>query len=115
MNSFFASVFHIKEPILDVDESCYRWDASVTEKKAFEALRLVKKNAGAEGIPSWVFRNFDDCLAKPVQHLINFSLSSSRFPAVLKYADVVPVPKFPNASSVEHFRPISLLLPPASV
>ena len=44
-----------------------------------------------------------DCLC------FNKCLNDGVFPAVLKFADIVPIPKSPKASSPSDFRPISIL------
>lgn len=44
-----------------------------------------------------------------VCHILNFSLESCQFPTLWRNAYVIPLPKIPNPSLPNHFRPISIL------
>ena len=44
-----------------------------------------------------------------IAYVFKKCLNDSIFPAVLKFADIVPIPKSPKASSPSDFRPISIL------
>ncbi|KAA5589197.1 hypothetical protein F3G61_31385, partial [Pseudomonas aeruginosa] len=50
-----------------------------------------------------------DHLLPAIWHITNFSLSSGTFPSLWRKAYVLPLPKIPNPSLPNHFRPISIL------
>lgn len=64
---------------------------------------------GWDGIPNRVFKLAQHCLARPISHLCNLSMSSGIVPAQLKTANICPIYKAGEASTPSNYRPISLL------
>lgn len=50
-----------------------------------------------------------DVILPILTHIINFSLESEVFPTSWRKAFIIPLPKINNPSSLNHFRPISIL------
>ena len=80
-------------------------------------IRLISiyKSSGFHDISSRLLKDF--CLLKPdiLLYIINLSIAHSVFPDAWKHALVTPIPKVPNANTVEDLRPISLLPIPGKI
>lgn len=68
-----------------------------------------KYSSGEDNISNNLLKNISPVIAKPLTHLINYSLSNGIFPTKLKLAVVIPVYKKDDPYIVENYRPISLL------
>ncbi|XP_045471735.1 uncharacterized protein LOC123678645 [Harmonia axyridis] len=65
--------------------------------------------SGDDQLPAVFLRECSSALAGPLHRIISISLSSFTFPMRWKRARVVPVFKKGDSSSVENYRPISIL------
>ncbi|KAK3927257.1 RNA-directed DNA polymerase from mobile element jockey, partial [Frankliniella fusca] len=75
-----------------------------------KALMGISSNAkGVDGISATVLKLCLPEFSPALLHLFNYSLQCCTFPNVWKVANVKPLPKKPGASTVNEFRPISLL------
>ncbi|MDW3615097.1 MAG: reverse transcriptase family protein, partial [Nitrososphaeraceae archaeon] len=82
----------------------------VTEQQVFHLLDKLKHTAsGPDNIPAWFLRLAAPVFAAPLSHLINISFSSAVVPMQWKSAVVHPVPKVPNPTLPNDFRPISVV------
>ena len=68
-----------------------------------------KKATGIDKLPSNLLKDAAPSISKPLAHVINLSLSTSTFPTEWKEAKVTPLFKSGNRTSVENYRPISIL------
>ena len=68
-----------------------------------------KKATGIDQLPSNLLKDAAPVIAKPLSHIINTSLTTSIFPTEWKQARITPLFKSGNCSSVENYRPISIL------
>ena len=66
------------------------------------------KSQGPDGISGKVLKNCAASIAYPITLLFNMSFSQGQIPPDWKLANVVPVHKKGDKSSVENYRPISL-------
>ena len=115
MHFFFVSVFqHDSRSPFAADEL----DLSSIPSQPLEVsvllidshLRKLKKgNGGSSGLPFGVFRNNSSLFVGPIACIFNNCFRSGRFPSVLKYANVVLIPKVNKPTEPCHFRPISML------
>lgn len=85
--------------------------SSVSEKHVYKKLRRldVKKATGFDAIPPKLIKIAADCLCKPVTYLINMCIKTSKFPEMLKYAEVSPIYKKDDPLDKKNYRPISVL------
>ena len=60
-------------------------------------------------IPVRVLKAINHLICHPLSKIINNSFTLGIFPDMLKIANVVPIPKQGNSTSIENYRPISLL------
>ena len=69
------------------------------------------KNASPvpDEFPAFVGKECLDSIIEPLTHLINISFKSGVLPSELKLAKVVPIFKSRDSSSVNNYRPISVL------
>ena len=74
-------------------------------------LRSIKssKAAGFDNIPGLLIRDAADELAAPIAFLVDFSFQSGVFPTAEKIAKVTPLYKSSDRSSLDNYRPISVL------
>ena len=70
---------------------------------------LKNASPGPDEFPAFVGKECLDSIIEPLTHLINISFRSGVFPSELKLAKVVPVFKSGDSSSVNNYRPISVL------
>lgn len=68
-----------------------------------------KFSSGPDEIPTSVIKAGKHCISDALSSIINVSLSTGIFPDALKIAKVTPVFKSGDLSSVENYRPISVL------
>ena len=71
-----------------------------------------KSSSGTDGLSNKVLKSVSNVLLKPLQKLINLSLSSGVVPSQLKLAKVIPLYKGADAGSKHEFtnyRPIAIL------
>lgn len=64
---------------------------------------------GWDGIPNRILKLAQHCLAGPISHLCNLSMSSGTVPTQLKTANICPIYKAGDATVPSSYRPISLL------
>ena len=68
-----------------------------------------KKATGIDNLPSNLLKDAAPVISKPLAHIINLSLTTSIFPTEWKEAKITPLFKSGKKSSVENYRPISIL------
>ena len=72
-------------------------------------LLSYKKASQASGIPVKIIKENRDLLAYFILHIFNNTLSSSEYPASLKYTDITPIFKKGDKTDKTNYRPISIL------
>ena len=81
---------------------------SLKVKSVLESLQLGKLS-GPDGINNRILKELSSPLSRPLSHLSNYSMSKGIFPDIWKEANVSPLFKKDDPSSVSNYRPISLL------
>ena len=112
LNDFFSSIFQQNDvsnfpfDLSSLPDHALHVSASQVERR----LRQIKKgNGDPDGIPFWVYKNNSVLFADVVSHIFNLCFRDCRFPALLKFADVIPLPKCSRPTQPSDYRPISLL------
>lgn len=81
-----------------------------TECDVSECINAIKSDAiGEDGISLKFLKMIKKHILGPITHILNFSLTTRKFPKLWKVANVMPVAKKHNPSAPEHYRPISIL------
>lgn len=82
----------------------------VDENKVEKIISDLRSNAmGADGLDRKNLTLLVPHLLSHITFIINYCISSCKFPSLWKMAHVLPVAKNTNPSECSHFRPISLL------
>lgn len=68
-----------------------------------------KNSSGMDMISVKVMKSLAPFISEHLAYLINLSVTSGKFPSVLKTAKVIPVHKKNDADDISNYRPISLL------
>ena len=68
-----------------------------------------RKGAGLDGIAPRFLHDGAECLAGPIQHIINLSILTETVPSSLKQAKVVPIFKKGSRLDPGNYRPVSIL------
>ena len=64
---------------------------------------------GPDNIPNWILKDFSYILAAPIATIYNSSVRQSYVPPSWKQADILPIPKVSQVTSLaKHLRPIAL-------
>ncbi len=86
-------------------------DNQITEVEVREAMSQLKckKSADFNGISSHFLKKIIDELAHPLSLIFNRSLVTGLVPSQLKVAKVIPIFKSGISTSMDNYRPISLL------
>ena len=84
---------------------------TVSKQDVLKILKKLKKKKshGFDGITSEILKIGAEALAEPLAFIINFSISTNKFPTRWKKAKVIPLHKKKDKRSVENYRPVSLL------
>jgi hypothetical protein len=113
LNEYFASVFQSDLAHLHTNDdlsSLPQHPLIVTVDLVHSYLCNLKKgNGGPSGLPFWVFKDNSVFLSFPIASIFNKCFLNGRVPSVLKFANVIPVPKLNKPTEACHFRPISIL------
>ena len=67
------------------------------------------KAPGQDNFPPRFLKDGASTIGEPVAHIINLSLRTSVVPGKMKIAKVIPLFKSGSKTSVENYRPISIL------
>lgn len=114
LNSYFVSL-HDSNPSTRIDTSIVeKSDAfsfrNVLIDEVGNALSQLKSNAeGLDHINLKFIKIIFPALNLYFLHIINYILSSSKFPLSWKLAKIIPIPKKTNPSDFSDYRPISVL------
>jgi len=118
LNKFFLSSlnsntsrhsFTVNDNLVFNPESRFNF-SMCTESDVFECFKAIQSNAiGEDGISLKFLKIIIAYIIGPLTHIINFSLTSRKFPKLWKVANIIPVEKKKNAAAPEHYRPISIL------
>ena len=86
-------------------------DISINPNEVFEVLNALQMNkaSGADNIGPSVLKNCAASLAQPLHFLFSLSLRNGEVPSQWKHHTIIPVFKAGDKSSVNNYRPISLL------
>ena len=68
-----------------------------------------KKSMGPENIPVFFIQLCLPYIVEPLTYIYNLCIKNNTFPASLKLAKVIPLPKVDDKSKPDNYRPISLL------
>ena len=119
LNSFFAECFNSSLPSLSSGENfCSNEEDDVCpddflcyEEEVLELLQSIDttKANGPDGISGTMLKATAYAIFPSVTALFNKSIRSGIVPTKWKEANVTPIPKGSNTSSVSNYRPISLL------
>ena len=98
------------------------WENTMTQKGRFvvkevsqiavhnELAKLKRKKAtGIDNLPPGMLKDAAPILAKPLTYVINLSLKSGIVPTDWKIAKVIPLHKSGSQSTIDNYRPISVL------
>eukprot|EP00795_Rhopilema_esculentum_P010406 gene10406-19107_t len=84
---------------------------SLSKLEIEKYLKSIKRNksTGIDNLPSCLLKDAARTISAPLTHLINLSLQTRIFRADRKRAKIVPVHKSGSRSSLDNYRPISVL------
>ena len=81
----------------------------IHEISVFKALSHVKRTAtGPDDLPFWFWKEYALKLTYVITHILNVSLVTQQIPIIWKTANVRPIPKETNISTLVQLRPISV-------
>ncbi|CAJ1076957.1 uncharacterized protein LOC125983400 [Xyrichtys novacula] len=109
LNTFFAR-FEVEPPKAATPHPMVHSNFTLTEHEVRRTLRAVdpRKAAGPDGVPGRVLRDCAEQLAGVFTRIFNQSLAESSVPPCLKSSIIVPLPKKPQISSLNDYRPVAL-------
>ena len=82
---------------------------SVTDCEQKLAKLSVHKAMGPDNIPNWILKDFSYIRASPIAAIYNSSVRQSYVPPSWKQAEILPIPKITQVTSLaKHLRPIAL-------
>ena len=67
------------------------------------------KSSGIDNISTWLLKELQPAICKPLAIMINKSLEQGIFPDKLKIAKIIPIYKAKDKEQMQNYRPISLL------
>lgn len=99
----------IRDKISSNTKSFYFEPVSENEVKHIVQNLKTTYSSGADNINVYLLKQCIDGLALPLTLLINNSVESGIYPEALKTAKIKPIHKGGSATSIENYRPISIL------
>ncbi|XP_057299217.1 uncharacterized protein LOC130629860 [Hydractinia symbiolongicarpus] len=83
----------------------------ITVNETMKHLQSLKrkKSVGLDDLPSWLLKDCMEVIASPLTYIINMSFETSTFPSDWKRTKVLPLFKSGARSSVNNYRPISVI------
>ena len=114
MNMVFKEVTSDLQPLLpaaapadhDVPDE---FIISVTDCEQKLSKLSLHKCMGPDNIPNWIIKDFSYILASPIAVMHNSSVRQRYVPLSWKQAEILPIPKIPQVTSLaKHLRPIAL-------
>ena len=84
---------------------------TITEKDVSDLLKTLdtSKATGPDQISQMMLKQTGDAIVPSLVKLFNLSLRSSKYPSEWKKANVIPIFKKGDASSIDNYRPVSIL------
>ena len=70
---------------------------------------MKDKTGGVDGINSKTLKKISTHISLPLEYIFNLCIANSKWPRVLKTAEVVPIFKVGDRSCASNYRPISLI------
>ena len=112
-NDFFEDQFSDESNYdIDIDfsnDSVNDIDFSMNKIRKILKTINVNKAVGPDGIHGKVLKNCQEGIVYPLSYIFKVSYNMGQIPAEWKLANVVPVHKKGPKTSVENYRPISLI------
>ncbi|XP_057296299.1 uncharacterized protein LOC130625264 [Hydractinia symbiolongicarpus] len=83
----------------------------ITVNETIKHLQSLKRkrSVGLDDVPSWLLKDCMEVIASPLTYIINMSFETSTFPSDWKRTKVLPLFKSGAKSSVNNYRPISVI------
>ena len=82
----------------------------VSIAKVTNVIKTLKESSsGWDHIPAFILKQCIDCFDKPLTHIINRSFIEGIFLKELKLVRVVPIYKAGDSTTINNYRPISIL------
>lgn len=79
------------------------------DHSVLETLKELQPTTNSpDNIPNHVLKNCSSTLSRPIAHILRFSYLTGKIPSAWKCAKVIPLPKVPKPTRLEHYRPISI-------
>ena len=121
-NNFFGSIAQkVENNIITTHKSFTDYLKTPNEKSLFltpttanEIKNIInelnsKKTSGPGSIPTEILKLTNNIISKPLSEIINLSFESGIFPSMLKCSKIIPIYKKGENTSINSYRPISLL------
>ena len=116
LNNFFASISTVNEEFAFLPPFTKITNNNLSQITIFESeikdlIRCLNPNkaSGPDSINHRMLKSVADQVSKPLAILFNRSISEGVFPNLWKLANVIPIYKKGDKSSVTNYRPVSLL------
>ena len=89
----------------------------ILEREVYKVVKEINtsKSSGIDNLSSYVLKETLSILLPEMTFLFNLSINKAVYPDQWKKALVIPIPKSGNLTSVQNYRPISLLPLPGKV
>ena len=84
---------------------------TVNEVELIKAFRKLRPNntSGIDEIPGFVVKDCQNVLIEPLIYLFNLIIETETFPRIWKTARICPIFKSGDKSSIDNYRPVSIL------
>ena len=100
---------YLHKNVATPSRSLFLYPTDDNEIKSTIKLLKPKKSTGPDDISSWLLKQINESICKPLSILINKSMENGTFPNTLKLAKIVPIYKSKAKDELSNYRPISLL------
>lgn len=113
-SDYFSSVFSKSSSFvlnggLVTDEDEFEF-VNISEADVAAAIMAISTNAtGEDEIPAIFIKKLCPFIVPFITHIVNCCLTKSYFPKLWKIANIIPISKVSSPTSIEDFRPISIL------
>ena len=109
LNEYFADINTDPSYIFTPKRTTVTEIPPINTAEIHQALKRLKKMAsGPDGLPLWFLKEYADELSPIIATIFNRSTIERKVAILMKFANILPIPKKNNSKTCGDYRPVSV-------